>query len=93
MSKRFVFGTILFTLSSSIVFAEEQTVKFNIDKMYCALCPITVTKAMERVQGVQEVAVDGKTKTATVVFENAITSWKTIAEASTFAGYPASKLD
>lgn len=93
MSKQFVIGIILLALSSSMVFAEEQTVKFSIEKMYCALCPITVTKAMERVRGVRKVAVDYKTKTAIVAFENTITSWKPIAEASTLAGYPASKLD
>lgn len=53
MSKQFVIGIILLALSSSMVFAEEQTVKFSIEKMYCALCPITVTKAMERVRGVR----------------------------------------
>lgn len=93
MRKQIVISAILFALSSSMVIAEEQTLKLNIQKMYCVLCPITVTKAMERVQGVRKVAVDYKSKTASVVFENKITSWETIAEASTLAGYPASKLD
>jgi len=52
-----------------------------------------MTKAMERVKGVQKFSVDYKTKTASVVFENTVTSRKIIAEASALAGYPASKLD
>lgn len=68
---------------------EQQTVTFAIDKMTCALCPITVRKAMEQVDGVGEVKVDFEAKTATVTFDPSVASVDTIATASANAGYPA----
>jgi periplasmic mercuric ion binding protein len=74
---------------SSPLFAAEQTVDMSIEKMTCALCPVTVRKAMERVDGVQDVDVDFETKTATVTFDDAKTTESDIAQASTDVGYPA----
>ncbi|GAB4124161.1 MAG: hypothetical protein Kow00104_08590 [Rhodothalassiaceae bacterium] len=68
--------------------ADVQAV-FAISNMTCALCPITVKKAMEGVAGVKSVAVDFDAKTATVVFDPAVTNADAIAAASTNAGYPA----
>jgi mercuric ion binding protein len=68
----------------------EQTVTFTVEKMTCAACPITVRKAMERVEGVKSVAVDFDAKTATVVFDPAVATPDQIGAASTNAGYPAS---
>lgn len=70
--------------------AAEQTVTFAIEKMTCAACPITVRKAMEKVEGVKSVAVDFETKTATVVFDPIVATPEQIGAASTGAGYPAS---
>lgn len=72
-------------------FAEEQTVTFTVEKMTCALCPITVRTAMQRVDGVKSVDVDLGAKTATVVFEASTVTPEQIAEASANAGYPAKK--
>lgn len=70
--------------------AAAQTRTFAIQNMTCALCPVTVKKAMEGVKGVKSVAVDFDAKTATVVFDPAVTNADAIAAASTNAGYPAS---
>jgi len=70
-------------------FAAEQTVSMDIERMTCALCPLTVRKAMERVDGVQQVEVDFDSKTATVTFDDAKTTAIEIAQASTDVGYPA----
>ena len=67
----------------------EQQQTFAIENMTCALCPVTVRKAMEGVAGVKSVAVDFDAKTATVVFDPSQTTIDTIAAASTNAGYPA----
>jgi len=69
--------------------AAEQTVTFATDNMTCALCPITVKRAMEGVEGVESVAVDFDAKTATVVFDTAATNADAVAAASANAGYPA----
>ena len=71
----------------------EISGRFAIDKMTCALCPITVRKSMEKVPGVKQVEVNYETKIATVIFDPAQTNKKQIADASTDIGYPASILD
>lgn len=71
------------------VVAAEQTVTMDIQKMTCALCPLTVRKAMERVDGVQDVGVDFDSKIATVTFDDSKTTAAAVAQASTEIGYPA----
>lgn len=66
-----------------------KTMVFAVDNMTCALCPVTVRKAMEQVTGVKSVAVDFGAKTATVVFDPAQATPDAIAKASADAGYPA----
>ncbi len=69
--------------------AAEQTLTFAVDNMTCALCSVTVKRAMEGVEGVRAVEIDFEARTATVVFDTAATSADTIAAASANAGYPA----
>ncbi len=69
--------------------AAAQSANFVVENMTCALCPVTVKKAMEKVNGVQSVQIDFAARTATVVFEPAVMSVDDIAAASTDAGYPA----
>jgi mercuric ion binding protein len=90
------FGTLGLTVISSVSaqtaatqVAAAQSATFVVGNMTCALCPVTVKKAMERVKGVQSVRIDFAAKTATVVFDPAVTSIEAIAAASTDAGYPA----
>ncbi len=78
------------SLSAALpAFSAEQTVSMNIERMSCALCPVTVRKAIERVDGVQHVDVDYDAKTATVTFDDSNTTTAEIAQASTDVGYPA----
>ena len=67
----------------------EQRAVFAIENMTCALCPVTVKKAMEGVAGVKSVLIDFEAKTATVVFNPSQATITAIAAASTNAGYPA----
>ena len=73
--------------------AAEQTVTLDVDKMFCALCPVTVTKALENAEGVSAVQVDFTTKQAVVTLEATMTNWEHVASASTNAGYPATLTD
>tara|TARA_R110001606_G_scaffold381957_1_gene543479 strand:- start:1545 stop:1889 length:345 start_codon:yes stop_codon:yes gene_type:complete len=66
-----------------------KTETFNIEKMTCATCPITVKKAIGKVSGVSSVDVDFQAKTAKVTFDPERTTESAIASASTNAGYPA----
>ena len=45
----------------------KQTQSYAIENMTCATCPITVKKAMQRVDGLQSVKVDYDTPTAVLV--------------------------
>ena len=93
--KNFILAALftIFASSSFSAMAEEQTVTMNIEKMHCAMCPITVRKAMEKVDGVIEVKVDYETKTATVTFDDATTTAAVVAQASTDVGYPAAPVN
>ena len=73
--------------------AQQQTRVFSIENMTCAACPITVKKAMARVEGVKEVIVDFDAKTATAVFDPTIAKVEDIASASTDVGYPATPVE
>lgn len=75
--------------SAGASIAESKSATFAIENMDCALCPVTVRKAMENVSGVKSVSIDFESKTATVVFDPAVTDTGAIAAASTNAGYPA----
>ena len=81
--------TPLAARSTTAEVAATQTTTFAVENMTCALCPVTVKSAMERVNGVRSVAIDFAARTATVVFDPAVTSIEAIAAASTNAGYPA----
>ncbi len=67
----------------------EQTATFDVPGMTCALCPVTVRKAMEGVEGVKKVEIVFDARTATVVFDPSVTTIEAIAAASANAGYPA----
>ncbi len=79
----------LVVVSAFAVNGHDQEASFTVDKMTCAICPITVRKAMQRVDGVKEVTVDIDTKTATVLFDSNLTDAKQIGDASTNVGFPA----
>ncbi len=88
--RSFLVATLIVLLvNTTFAMAAEQTATFAIENMSCALCPVTVRKAMERVDGVIDVDIDFDSKTATVVFDDTRATPAEIAKASTNAGYPA----
>jgi mercuric ion binding protein len=76
-------------LAAAPVFAAEQTATFSVPGMTCASCPYIVESAMNGVDGVMQVTADASTRTALVVFDDAIASAEDIAFASAAAGYEA----
>jgi len=76
-------------VSSAQAAETELTATFDVPGMTCALCPVTVRKAMEGVEGVRQVDIDFDARTATVVFDPSVTTIEAIAAASANAGYPA----
>ena len=67
-----------------------QTVVLDVQNMTCALCPVTVKKALQKVPGVAETKINFDTKTATVKFDPDKASVTTLVKATNDAGYPAS---
>ncbi len=56
--------------------------------MTCSACPITVEKALSKVDGVEKVVVSFEKKEAVVTFGVAKTNEKALVKATTKAGYP-----
>lgn len=91
---------ILLLVAASLAFANvnadegsDQEATFAVDKMTCATCPITVRKAMQRVNGVKDVTVDFDAKTAKVLYDSTLTDAKQIGEASSNVGFPATVIE
>jgi mercuric ion binding protein len=56
--------------------------------MYCEACPITVSKALKKVAGVETVAANFAKKEAVVTFDDAKTNVDALRTATANAGYP-----
>ncbi|WP_424977330.1 heavy-metal-associated domain-containing protein [Leisingera sp. S232] len=90
--KPLLFGAMLAAFSSH-AFAAEQTATFSVPGMNCASCPYLVQSAMSAVEGVQSVETSLEDRTASVVFDDALTTPDAIALASTNAGYAAELIE
>ena len=69
--------------------ATPKTVTLDVKNMTCAVCPITVKKALDKVPGVTAVKVDFAKKTAIVTYDPDKTKPAALTRATTNAGYPA----
>jgi mercuric ion binding protein len=67
---------------------QQQTIKLSIQNMTCSMCPITIKKALQKVEGVQQVVVDYDSKTAVITFDHRKTDSAALIMATTNAGYP-----
>jgi mercuric ion binding protein len=81
-------ASLLVVLMVSSLWAGERTVTLSIPGMNCPLCPITVKKALQKVQGVEKVTVSYENKEAVVTFDDAKTSAEALMKATTDGGYP-----
>lgn len=91
MRKLFVSAAFLslMTLPSVINAASFATTTLSVNNMTCALCPVTVKKALLSVRGVSSANVDLKTKTAIIQYDPSVTTPEALIQATTNAGYPA----
>ena len=72
------------------VLAATQTVTLSVLGMTCDACPITVKKAISKVEGVSKTDVSFDKREAVVTFDNAKTSVQKLTKATEDAGYPSS---
>ena len=73
---------------TSPAFATSKTVTLRVPGMTCSACPITVKKALQKVQGVQKVTATFEPKEAVVTFDDSKTTLEQLREATANAGYP-----
>ncbi len=77
-------------LAAAFANAEQlQTVTLDVDNMTCAVCPITVKKALQDVHGVTTAKADLATHSAQVTYDAEQVKVDALVDAVTFAGYPA----
>ncbi len=93
-----ILGFVTYTITPS-VFAIPQlktsqqtteSVVLTVQNMTCSLCKITIRKALEAVDGVQNVKIDFKNKTASITYDPKKTDTDALIKATTNVGYPSS---
>ncbi|AEB85716.1 MULTISPECIES: mercury resistance system periplasmic binding protein MerP [Comamonadaceae] len=88
MKKRF--AALALVAVAAPAWAATQTVKLSVPGMTCATCPITVKKALSKVDGVSKADVNFDKREAVVTFDDAKTSVQKLTKATEDAGYPSS---
>lgn len=68
--------------------AATKTVTLSVPGMTCAACPITVKKALSKVEGVEKIEVEYEKREAVVTFDDAKTNVEALTRATKNAGYP-----
>ena len=66
----------------------DKTMTLSVPGMTCSACPITVKKALQKVQGVEKVTATFEPKEAVVTFDDSKTTLEQLREATANAGYP-----
>lgn len=87
MKKLVLLVTLAATLATPAR-AAIKTVTLSVPGMTCAACPITVKKALFKVDGVQKAEVSFEKLQAVVTFDDAKTSAEALTKATANAGYP-----
>jgi len=87
INRRFALLVFIAVLSAP-VWAATKTVTLDVPGMTCPTCPITIKKALNKVQGVSKVDVSYEKKQAVVTFDDTKTDTKALVQATTNAGYP-----
>ncbi|NWG88040.1 MAG: mercury resistance system periplasmic binding protein MerP [Hydrogenophilaceae bacterium] len=87
MKRLLLIPALLLSLAATAL-AAQKTITLSVPGMYCAVCPVTVKKALDKAPGVSRVAVNFDKKEAVVVYDDAKTTIKSLAKVTEQAGYP-----
>ncbi|MBW7831864.1 MAG: mercury resistance system periplasmic binding protein MerP [Simplicispira suum] len=90
MKRLFAPVALVAVVAAAPVWAAANTVTLAVPGMTCAACPITVTKALSKVEGVDQVAVALEKREVVVTFDDAKTDIQKLTQATENAGYPSS---
>tara|TARA_R110002153_G_scaffold200366_2_gene353724 strand:- start:2505 stop:2804 length:300 start_codon:yes stop_codon:yes gene_type:complete len=77
----------MLTTASSMATAAEQTIKLSVPDMTCISCPYMVKQAISAVDGIKAVEATMEDRSATVTFEDTLTSIEAIQQATADIGY------
>lgn len=80
-------------LAGSHAPAGERTIELSVPGMNCASCPYIVERAILAVEGVGTVEASLENRSATVTFDDAVTSTEAITRATADYGYPATVVE
>ena len=83
-----LFLTTMLAIGVAAAQAAPQTVTLDVPGMTCAACPITVKKAISKVEGVNKVDVSYEKRQAVVTFDDAKATVQKLTQATENAGYP-----
>lgn len=83
-----LFAAIAISTFIAPVWAATQTVTLVVPGMTCAACPITVKKALSKVDGVSKIDIGFEKREAIVTFDDAKVNVQKLTKATEDAGYP-----
>ena len=79
---------VVIALLTSPAWAASKTVTLAVPTMDCPVCPITVKKALTRIPGVSQAAVNFDKREVSVTFDDTQTNVDALMRATRGAGYP-----
>ncbi len=79
---------MLTTLAATPALAAMKTTTLSVPSMTCAASPITVKKALIKVEGVTKTEVSFEKREAAVTFDDTKANIRTLTKATSDAGYP-----
>lgn len=86
--KKLVTVIALSVVLSAPAWAATKTVTLFVPGMICETCPITIKKALSKVEGVEKTEVTFEKKEVVVTFDDAKTKVEALLDATKNAGYP-----
>lgn len=86
--KKLFASLVLAAVVAPVWAAATQTITLSAPGMTCAACPITVKKALTKVDGVAKAEVSFETHEAVVTFGDAKANGQKLTKATENAGYP-----
>jgi mercuric ion binding protein len=86
--KKLIASVVLAAVAAPL-WAATRTVTLSVPGMTCAACPITVKKAITRVEGVSKTSVSFDKREAVVTFDDTKATAQKLTQACADAGYPA----
>lgn len=82
------FTAVILAAFVAPAWSATKTVTLSVPGMNCAACPITVKKALAKVEGVAKVEVNLDRREAVVTFDDSKAAIGQFTRATTEAGYP-----